>query len=249
MIIATQTITEKFISLIHEAQGADDKKLKELRKKFIRALGIIGAKQFVTIMADILKDNFHIQGCNDARVPLKSIFNISLDELEDSLLSKDYRLPKEHPLSGLSRDHIDNIKKLKALSDIFNAIQRTDSYEIIVRQKKDIEAYYAELDAHIRKEEEVFFPALEDAGMKEHPEVLKEEHKKFRQIFTDIFSFLKIPMQDDFYLIVEKFQKEFIPAIANHVFRETYVFYPAALEFIADKEGWIKIEEGFDRIK
>jgi len=175
MIIATQTITEKFISLIHEAQGADDKKLKELRKKFIRALGIIGAKQFVTIMADILKDNFHIQGCNDARVPLKSIFNISLDELEDSLLSKDYRLPKEHPLSGLSRDHIDNIKKLKALSDIFNAIQRTDSYEIIVRQKKDIEAYYAELDAHIRKEEEVFFPALEDAGMKEHPEVLKSE--------------------------------------------------------------------------
>src|SRR3990167_661317 len=200
-------------------------------------------------MADILKDNFHIQGCNDARVPLKSIFNISLDELEDSLLSKDYRLSRGHPLSELSRDHIDNIKKLKALNDIFNTVQKIDSYEVIVRQKRDIEAYYAELDAHIRKEEEVFFTALEEAGMKEHPEVLKEEHKKFRQIFTDMFSFLQIPMQDDFYLIVEKFRKEFVPALCNHVFRETYVFYPAALEFIAGKEKWIKIEEGFSRIK
>ena len=249
MAIATQAITEKFISLIHEAQGADNKKLKELRKKFIQALGIIGAKQFVNIMADILKDNFHIQGCNDARIPLKSIFNISLDELEDSLLSKDYRLPKEHPLSGLSQDHIGNIKKLKALHLVFSVIKEDDAYEKIVSRKKDIEDYYAELDLHIKKEEEVFFPALEEAGMKEHPEVLREEHKKFRQIFADMFSFLQIPMQDDFYLIVEKFRKEFVPALCNHVFRETYVFYPAALEFIAGKEKWIKIEEGFSRIK
>lgn len=249
MLTANPAIIEKFISLIHEAQGADSDKLKELRKKFLRALGLIGAKQFVNIMADILKDNFNIQGCNDARIPLKSIFNISLDELSDSLSNKDYRLPKGHPLSGLSQDHIDNIKKLKALSDNFSAIQKTDSYDALVRQKKNIEEYFSELDTHIRKEEEVFFPALEEAGMKEHPGVLKEEHEKFRQIFTDIFSFLKIPMQDDFYLIVEKFQKEFIPALCNHVFRETYVFYPAALEFIADKEGWIKIGEGFSRIK
>lgn len=249
MAIAILAVTEKFISLIHEAQGADNKKLKELRKKFIQALGIIGAKQFVNIMADILKDNFHIQGCNDARIPLKNIFNISLDELEESLLSKDYHLPKEHPLSGLSHDHIDNIKKLKALHLAFSAIKEDDSFEKVVSRKKDIEEYYAELDFHIRKEEEVFFLALENAGMKEHPEVLKEEHKKFRQIFTDIFSFLKIPMQDDFYLMVEKFQKEFIPALCNHVFRETYVFYPAALEFIAGKEEWIKIGDGFSRIK
>lgn len=245
MLTANPAITEKFISLIHEAQGADSDKLKELRKKFLRALGLIGAKQFVNIMADILKDNFNIQGCNDARIPLKSIFNISLDELKDSLLNKDYRLSKGHPLSGLSQDHIDNIKKLKALSDNFSAIQRTDSYDALVRQEKDIEAYFSELDAHIRKEEEVFFPALEEAGMKEHPGVLKEEHKKFRQIFTDIFSFLKIPMQDDFYLIVERFRKEFVGALCNHVFRETYIFYPAALEFIQEDSQWVAIGDKF----
>ena len=74
MAIAILAVTEKFISLIHEAQGADNKKLKELRKKFIQALGIIGAKQFVNIMADILKDNFHIQGCNDSAYSSQEYF-------------------------------------------------------------------------------------------------------------------------------------------------------------------------------
>ena len=175
-----------------------------------------------------------------ARIPLKNIFNISLDELEESLLSKDYHLPKEHPLSGLSQDHIDNIKKLKALHLAFSAIKENDSYEKVVSRKEDIEGVLRRTGFPYQERRRGVLSGPENAGMKEHPEVLKEEHKKFRQIFTDIFSFLKIPMQDDFYLIVEKFQKEFIPALCNHVFRETYVFYPA-LEFIADKEGWIKI--------
>ena len=249
MAVMNLDLARNFIGLINEARGADPAKLKALRKKFTQAVDIVGAKQFVNIMANILQDNFHIQGCNDARIPLKSIFNVSLDELSESLAVKDYGLDKGHPLSRLSQDHIDNIKKLQALNALFSPLKPGDSYEKIIGKKKDIEEYYAELDTHIRKEEEVFFPALEEAGMKEHPEVLKEEHKKFRQIFTDTFAFLNSPKQNNFYATVEKFRVEFIPALSNHVFRETYVFYPAALEFIADKEEWGKISAGFSRIK
>lgn len=108
-------ITQNFINLIQQAQDVDENKLEELRKKFIIALDKIGPKQFVTVMADILKNNFKIQGCNDARLPLKKIFAISLEELEQDLSAQAYDLPKEHPLVFLSEDHKNNIKKLKML--------------------------------------------------------------------------------------------------------------------------------------
>lgn len=242
-------IAGSFINLIHQAQGADGNKLKALRKQFVEAVDKIGARQFVDVMADILKDNFKMEGCNDARIPLKGIFRIPLEELEAALARKAYGLPEGHPLSELSLDHQDNIKKLSALYDIFKQVRRDDSYKKIIGKKKDIEDYYAELDRHIKKEEEVFFPALEEAGMKEHPENLRQEHKKFRQIFSDIFAFLNNPIEADFQRIVESFRSEFVPDIANHVFREAYIFYPAALEFIKEDNEWTKVAKGFKGIK
>ena len=103
MAIAILAVTEKFISLIHEAQGADNKKLKELRKKFIQALGIIGREVICQYHGGYFKRQFSYPGAvMTRRIPLQEYFNISLDGLEESLLTRTYHLPKEHPLSGLS---------------------------------------------------------------------------------------------------------------------------------------------------
>ena len=171
---------EKFIKLINEAGQADNNKLQSLRREFIMVLNNIGPKKFVMIISDILKNNFCIEGCNDIRMPLKRIFNISLRELEEALLDKKRTLPKEHPISLLSEDHKDNVVKLKALNLSLSKIR--------LNMVKD---YYSELDTHIRKEEEVLFPALEKNGMQEHPQNLREEHKGFREILTKIIDFLK----------------------------------------------------------
>ena len=46
-----------------------------------------------------------------------------------------------------------------------------------------------------------------------------------------------------------KFRREFIPAVSNHIFRETHIFYPAALEFITDKGQWDDVLKGFGLIQ
>ena len=233
-------VNEKFIKLINEAGQADNNKLQSLRREFIMALNNIGPKKFVMIMSDIFKNNFCIEGCNDIRMPLKRIFNISLRELEEALLDKKRTLPKEHPISLLSEDHKDNVVKLKALNLSLSKIR--------LNMVKD---YYSELDTHIRKEEEVLFPALEKNGMQEHPQNLREEHKGFREILTKIIDFLKDANSERNDLTVkgiEKSKDKFISDISNHIFRETFIFYPAALEYIDDTREWENIKKKFDSI-
>src|SRR3989338_4028099 len=145
-------LSHNFTNIILEAQRADEDGLKSLRRKVITAVGKFGARQFVTVTAEVLKNNFCIEGCNDARVPLKRIFNISLDELEEALSKKEYHLPRGHPIIMLSSDHKDNIDKLKKMIFELRTIESNERYSHL---KDMLKGYYAEIDLHIRKEEEI----------------------------------------------------------------------------------------------
>lgn len=246
------SIAGDFMKVILKAEHASEDELKSARGMLIGILNKVGAKIFVTTAADILKNNFRIEGCNDVRMPLKRIFSISLPELEEDLAGQKYNLPNGHPLSMLSNDHKENIEKLKMLSHSLSAIDKDVSLEKIKNTLKEAQDYYTELDTHIRKEEEVLFPALEASGMQEHPQNLRDEHKNFRDLLFKITGILKnTPKQPGTLEIgeIKKSKDKFIADISNHIFRETYIFYPAALEFIVDKNEWQKIEESFNRIK
>lgn len=218
--MVNKILTDRFTKIILQAQKADVESLLGLRKKIMKAVGIFGARQFVTVMAQALKDNFNIEGCNDPRITLKRIFSISLEELEDNLSKTKNFLPKSHPIYLLSEDHRESVRKLMAL----------DFYK-----ENEVNDFHKELDLHIKKEEEVLFPALEKNGMNEHPESLRNEHKEFKDMLFKIqgASILK---------------EKFILAIANHIFRETHIFYSAALEFIIEESVWDEIRQRFDSI-
>lgn len=56
-------LTTRFTKIILQAQKADVQGLLDLRKKIMKAVGTLGARQFVTVTAQVLKDNFNIEGC------------------------------------------------------------------------------------------------------------------------------------------------------------------------------------------
>lgn len=245
-------IANQLVDVIRKAGGQDGDELKLVRRSLIKIVDTIGANRFVTVAASVLKNNFKIEGCNDVRIPLKRIFSVSLEELDESLSNKRYNLPKDHPLSILSDDHKANIKKLKILHASLEAIKGGVADTDIKDALEMVNAYCAELDSHIRKEEEVLFPVLEANGMQEHPQNLMEEHKKFREVLSEIIKSLEDPAvkgADSTIDKVGKLKKGFISDMSNHVFRETFIFYPANLEFITKKEKWQKIKEEFQKIR
>lgn len=238
-------VTKNFTGLIKKAGSADENELKLLRKNVIRLVDTIGAKNFVNLAADILKKNFCAEGCDNLRLPLKRIFSLSLAELEEALLHKKYSLVKGHPIYALSEDHKGNVAKLKALDLSLEKINKHSSPGEVGETSKETEEYYRELDLHIRKEEEILFLRLEKSGMSEHPDSLRNEHKDFREIFSKVKTAF---LQKDLSALIEAiavWKEKFIPNIANHIFRETYIFYPAALEFIRKKEEWEDIKKEF----
>lgn len=121
-----------------------------------------------------------------------------------------------------------------------------------MQQLNQLKDYYRGLDSHLRKEEEVFFPVLEKNGMQEHPANLRKEHKKFRGALSKVIEMLEGVAIDRPYFSIEEvvgIREGFILEISNHIFRETFIFYPAALEFIIDTNQWEKIKEGFKQLK
>ena len=151
---------------------------------------------------------------------------------------------KKTVASFYSHDH----DQLDEYMKRFQGLKRTDYSEA----KENFKKFKFGLQKHIAWEEEILFPVLERCGMDEHPDNLKEEHKRFRSILSDTMEILKGPASGKEELVTKKmieFKDKFIPDISNHMFRETYIFYPAALEFIANKDEWENIKEGFDRIK
>lgn len=244
-------IREEFIGFIKTASTADEGGLKSLRRMVVAVVGTIGAKNFVTLTADILKNDFCIEGCNDMRQPLKRIFTISLEDLRQDLSKDIYIKLGEHPIHLLSADHRDNIERLTALDSALDKIGDV-SNEGLRGIHDEFNSYHNELELHIKKEEEVLFPLLEARGMAEHPDSLKKEHKEFREIlaeasnvFIDAAEKRLSPKSEGF----TKFKTVFIPAVSNHIFRETHIFYPAALEFVTDKGEWNDVLKGFGQIQ
>jgi len=252
MKMDNQLVIKRVLPIILKAQKADDNDLKLLRSELIGVLDEIGPKRFVTMTAEILEKNFQVEGCNDVRIPLKRLFSVSVEEAETAMLQKDYGLPEDHPISVLLREHILNIDRLKKLDSTLEKVRRGIFSESVLTQLKEITVYFSELDSHIRKEEEVLFPVLKERGMKEHPDTLKEEHKRFKEILTEMIEVIDKLNARQFlvpHMKIAKLGGEFVPAMSNHIFRETYILYPAALEFIKGEREWNKIKKGFNGIE
>ena len=250
--MTNKLITEKVLSIIRSAHKANDDDLKLLRNELIEVLNEAGPKQFVTVIAEIMKDKFRVENCSDIRIPLKRLFSVSLEEAEEAVERKNYGLPEDHPISTLLREHLLNIYRLKRMKPLLEKAVKVVLDESVLTQLKEINVYFIELDSHIRKEEEVLFPALVERGMKEHPDTLKEEHKKFKEIISETVDAINkrgTKEQLTFNKKITQFNNEFLPGMANHIFRETYILYPAAIEFIPENSSWSQLKKRFNTIE
>jgi DUF438 domain-containing protein len=234
------TVEADIQKLIVRAEGANQRELKAIREDLIENLERIGAKTFVDTTASLLEEEFEIEGCNDPRIPLKRIFTISLPELEEALSRKEFSLSSTHPISSLFREHQNDLEQLKTINKGFEG-----GTEEVIDRLKD---YYKDIDIHILKEEESLFPKLEERGMGEHPDNLRKEHEGFTDDLSSLIKLVQSDDSEDTQIAEEKFTGDFIPAMSNHMFRESFIFYPAALQYIQDDSEWILIERGFDAI-
>jgi hypothetical protein len=233
-------LKEELTDLIVRAKEADEDELSDLREELLDKLEIVGARTFVEITAESLEEEFEIEGCNDLKVPLKRIFTIPLPELKGKLTENDLSISTNHPIHPLIEEHKGDLETIQSINE---SISTGDEKTL-----RKIKKYYKDVDYHILKEEESLFPRLEERGMSEHPDNLREEHEEFRDSLIRFVKLIQTGNPEKYGQMNEEFENDFVPAMANHMFRENFIFYPAAVEFIPDSEVWDEIKKEFEAI-
>ncbi len=226
--------------LIARAKSAEGQELKEIRREFTGKLENDPVGDFLDTVTGILEGEIKVKGHGDHRGVFKSIFTVGLPELKELMEGKEFSLPDNHPILALFEEHRRDIEKLQVLSKDFE-----DENGGFVSSLK---SFYKELDTHILKEEESLFPRLEERGLNKIPASLREEHEKIREQLITYFELLQSGDSAKVRRARDEFNGEFLPATSSHIFRESFVFYPAALQYIQDDSEWTMIERGFGAV-
>lgn len=226
--------------LINRVEGADDKELKEIKEELTGNLKEDGGGNYVSLVMKLLEGEIDLEVPSNSWVSFKKIFAVNLPELERAMVRKEFSLPDNHPISSLFGDHERDVKKLKALKNDLKAGK--DGF------LTGLKNFYKKLDTHIFKEEESLFPKLEESGLSKIPENLRGEHKKFRGQLVRYFELLQSGDSVKANRARSEFEEDFLPAMSSHIFRESYVFYPAALQYIQEDSEWKMIERGFNAV-
>jgi DUF438 domain-containing protein len=225
---------------IVRAESADGEELKEIRKEFTGNLEDDQDGDFLDSVTKLLEGEISVKDQDDPRGTFKNIFTVGLSELRGLMEGKEFSLPDNHPILGLFEEHRRDLEKLQELKKDFEG-----GNDGLVASLK---GFYKKLDTHILKEEESLFPRLEEKGLSKIPITLRGEHEKIREQLVTYFELLQGGDSAKARRARDEFEEEFLPAISCHIFRETFVFYPAALKYIQEDSEWTMIERGFGAV-
>ncbi len=183
----------------------------------------------------------------------KSLCDIHLEVLKDSLVSKKIEVSAPHPVNTFIEEHKIIISNLNELSSIINRLKSKNDFKNMVEdleKLKEITHHLIEAENHHKREEEALFPKLEKHDIVEPPEIMKMDHVEFRKRKQELY---KISQNHEDYNFKE-FKKNVIELgeyltkeLESHIFKEDNILYQIALQVLSNKE-WEEVKKECDKI-
>jgi len=183
----------------------------------------------------------------------KSLCDIHLEVMRDSLVAQRQVVTAPHPVHTLMTEHEHIIATLKDLGSLVQRLEGCDSYESMgqdTEKLKDIAHHLVEAENHHRREEEVLFPRMEAHDVVEPPEIMKLDHIEFRkrkQVLYQVAHNSADYAFPEFKAKVTEYGKYLTKELESHIFKEDNILYQIALQVLAPEE-WDKVKEECDKI-
>ena len=114
----------------------------------------------------------------------KSLCDIHLEVLRDSLVAKRQEVSAPHPINTFMEEHKVILNSLNELGSLLERLKEITSFagmEEDQEKLKDIAHHLVEAESHHQREEEVLFPELERHDIVEPPQIFKLDHVEFRE--------------------------------------------------------------------
>ncbi|SHH44451.1 DUF438 domain-containing protein [Thermosipho atlanticus] len=230
-------------NLIKRTKTEDNEKLKEEIKKMLSEVSPI---EIALIEQELIQE----EGLTVEQV--RNVCNIHIDVLKDKTRGPDLNVPEWHPIHILVKehDHFQNtVVSFKSLVDkIIEKNSFSEALPLIIKIQEFIDTF-EKLEHYFQKEENVLFPILEKHGIEKPPMVMWKEHDIFRELRKKL-KLLKENRNNDFDSFKDQLWQistGMLDLILNHIHKEHFVLFPAALQTITEEE-WKIIREEFDKI-
>ncbi|MEK6646591.1 MAG: DUF438 domain-containing protein [Candidatus Firestonebacteria bacterium] len=183
----------------------------------------------------------------------KSLCDIHLDVLRDTLVSKRIEVSAPHPVNTLMEEHKVILNSLSELKGLIERLKNKNNFKDMaddMEKLKDIAHHLVEAENHHQREEDVLFPSLEKHNVVEPPNIMKLDHLEFRKRKQELFKIANNSEQYEF----TDFKKKIIglgeyltKELESHIFKEDNILYQIALQILT-KEEWGEVKKGCDKI-
>src|SRR3989338_7253393 len=162
-------------------QGKVSEKTKEKAKQLFQD---VDAKTLGLVEQELIRE-----GVSHEEI-IKSLCDIHLEVLKESLVSKRIEVEAPHPVHTLMEEHKVIVESLHELADLVKRLKGTNSFDKMgkdLEKLKEITHHLVDAENHHKREEDVLFPKLEQHDIVEPPEIMKMDHVEFRKRKQELY--------------------------------------------------------------
>lgn len=236
---------EDLKELLEELKSGDvSAEAKEKAKDFFKT---VDAKSIGDLEQELIREGVPHEEVR------KSLCDIHLEVMRDSLVEKRFEVEAPHPVHTLMEEHIiiqDNLKELGALVARIKGINSFEAFGEDLEKLKDIAHHLVEAESHHEREEDVLFPVMEKHDIVEPPKIMKLDHVEFRQRKKALYQ-IAYNHEDygfaDFKQKVIELGSYLAQELDGHIFKEDNILYQMALQTL-NPEEWDDIKRECDKI-
>lgn len=183
----------------------------------------------------------------------KSLCDVHLEAMRDTLVAKRIEVSAPHPIHTLMEEHKMIVAGLHQLKNIVARLPQCRSFADLGRDLQTLqEVSHLMVDAelHHQREEDALFPRLRRHGVTEPPDIMQEEHVEFRArkraLFTLVNRGAATPFDEFKSKVIE--HGEFLSReLESHIFKEDNILYQIALQVLTE-DDWKQVKRECDKI-
>lgn len=236
---------EHLKSLLNELKGGNvSEETKERAKIFFKN---VDAKTVGVLEQELIRE-----GVSHDEVR-KSLCDIHLDVMKDSLVKNRLEAPLAHPIHTLMEEHKiikENLVELSEITSKIKTIFSFDEFSPYFNSLKSVAHHLVEAELHHKREEDALFPFLEKHDVVEPPKIMKLDHIEFLARKKELANLVHDHGNYHFELFkqnVIRLGEYLSKELDSHIFKEDNILYQISLQVITEEE-WSKIKEKCDKI-
>lgn len=183
----------------------------------------------------------------------KSLCDIHLEALKDSLVAQRIEVAPPHPVNTLMEEHKFIIESLNKLTSIVTRLKEKKNHAEFgedLEELKGVAHHLIDAENHHQREEDALFPRLHKHDVVEPPEIMKLDHVEFRKRKQELFKISNNHEDYPFDAFKEKVIEigEYLPReLESHIFKEDNILYQIALQVLKPEE-WNEVKKECDKI-